>query len=91
MTRPKLLQLPIKIERRSSSQHGHPLGISEDTIRAGQLVHASDNSPVRSLPNMKDPSTDIMPNMQEVLIGRWGEETQLYERDVAEAYLETAD
>jgi hypothetical protein len=91
MTRPDLLQLPIKIERRSSIQYGHLLGISEDTIRAGQIVHASDNPPVRSLPNTKDPSADIMPNMQEVLIVRWCEETQLHERDMAEAYLATAD
>jgi hypothetical protein len=91
MTRPNLLQLSIKIERRSPIQHGHPLGISEDTIRAGQIVHAIDNPPVRSLPNTKDPSADKIPNMQDVLIVRWGEETQLYDRDVSEAYLATAD
>jgi hypothetical protein len=94
MTRPNLPQLPIQIEqieRRSSTPSGYPLGISEDTIRAGQIVHASDKLPVQSLLNMQDPSTDIMPNMQEVLILRWGAETQLYERDVAEAYLATAD
>ena len=91
MIRPNLSHPHIQIEWRSPITHGQPLVISEDTIRAAQRVHALDTPPIRPLPINQEQSSDTMIDMHEVLIGRCLEETQLYDRDMASAYLMTGN
>jgi hypothetical protein len=81
----------IKIEKRFPITHGHTSVISEDTIRASQLTHAYDNPPIRPLPILQEQSSDIIPDVQEVLMERFCVETQLFHRDITRPYLVPAN
>ena len=83
--------LPPRVKReRSTLIQARPSDISEDTIRAAQLAHVYDNPPIRPLPIRQEPFSDTM-DMQEALIARWFQETQMHDREMASDYLVKAD
>ena len=84
---PYRLHPQSKMESRSPTTFEPAVEISDDMLRAAQLAHAYDNPPIRPLPIKQERYSDITPDIQDVLIARWFQETQLHDRETARAYL----
>jgi len=79
-----------KMEPRSPTTFEPAVEISDDMLRAAQLAHAYDSPPIRPLPIKQERYSDITPDIQDALIARWFQETQVHDRETARAYLMTA-
>ena len=77
------------MDPRSPTTFEPDVEISDDMLRVAQLAHAYDNPPIRPLPINQERYSDITSDIQDVLIGRWFQETQLHGRETARAYLMT--
>jgi hypothetical protein len=87
---PNRLYPQSKMEPRSPTTFQPAVEISDDVLRAAQLAPAYDNPPIRPLPIKQERYSDITPDIQDALIARWFQETQLHDRETARSYLMTA-